>query len=87
MVARWTTVADLTMLDSLRWRLALVDRRQWARAAVGTLAMLALAGLAWWWMFVRFRPPPSIFDTPVDDTLGYLAMKDFSKLQIGRAHV
>ncbi len=76
------TVVEPAWIESLRWRLSLVERRQWMRIFGTTLAAAVLLCVAWWWMFARFRPPPSIFDTPVDDTLGYLAMKDFSKLPL-----
>jgi hypothetical protein len=52
----------------------------------GTVGALALAGLlgygVYWWVEVRFRPPPSIFDSPVDDVLGYFALDDFSQLPV-----
>lgn len=69
-------------LQSWRWRLEQVDlRRAGSVLAVALLAML-LGGGTWWWIASRFRPPPSIFDTPVDGVLGYLALKDFSKLPL-----
>jgi hypothetical protein len=34
------------------------------------------------WNASRLRQPPSIFDTPIDNTLGYLTLKDFSKLPL-----
>ncbi len=49
--------------------------------AVVAMLLLVTVGL-WWWMTVRWRPPPSIFDTPVDDVLGYLAMDDFNELSL-----
>ena len=57
-------------------------RREIGLSAAG-LALAALVGAgAYWWMEVRFRPPPSIFDSPVDDVLGNFALDDFSKLPI-----
>ncbi|HMN96403.1 MAG TPA: hypothetical protein PKC43_11090 [Phycisphaerales bacterium] len=55
------------------------------RAVVATAAALAIAGLvaggaAWW--SSRWKPPPSIFDSPVDGVMAYLAMEDFSRLPI-----
>jgi hypothetical protein len=47
--------------------------------AVGALLLL-LAGLGVWWFELRWKPPPSIFDSPVDDAMGYLAVDDFSQL-------
>jgi hypothetical protein len=57
------------------------------RGAIGKgIAALAVVGAIWgaghYWFVVRWQPPPSIFDTPVDDVLGYLAMDDFSKLPL-----
>jgi hypothetical protein len=73
---------DPAWLDELRWRLRRVEPRQWG-AALGALLLVALVGVsAWWWMAVRVRKPPSIFDAPVNDTLGFLALKDFSKLPV-----
>ena len=73
---------DPAWLDALRWRLRRIEPRQWGSGAAAVLA-IALVGVAiWWWMAVRVRKPPSIFDAPVDDTLGYLSLKDFSKLPV-----
>ena len=56
------------------------------KAAIGVgsalVACLVLGGGAYWWFEARWRPPPSIFDAPVDDVLGYLAMDDFSSLSL-----
>lgn len=58
-------------------------RRRQIGLACGGLVLAAAAGWAtYWWMEVRFRPPPSIFDSPVDDVLGYFALDDFSKLPV-----
>lgn len=55
-------------------------------AIVKGLAGLAVVASVWgagyWWFVVRWQPPPSIFDSPVDDVLGYLTMDDFSKLPL-----
>lgn len=51
----------------------------WAAAAA---AALAIAAGAWWWMAVRWRPPPSIFDSPVDSVLGYFTRPDFNMLPV-----
>jgi hypothetical protein len=59
------------------------NRQRELRLGVGGVALAALLGYgAYWWIEVRFRPPPSIFDTPVDDVLGYFALDDFSMLPI-----
>ena len=58
-------------------------KRREILGAVGALALLGLAGYGvYWWVEVRFRPPPSIFDSPVDDVLGYFALDDFSQLPV-----
>lgn len=52
---------------------------------VGAVAVIIAAGVvvagAVWWSS-RWKPPPSIFDSPVDNVMAYLAMDDFSKLPI-----
>mgnify|MGYP001241278469 CR=1 FL=1 len=48
----------------------------------GTLVLAAIVSLGWWWMAARWSPPPSIFDSPVDDVLGYLTMEDFNQLSV-----
>jgi hypothetical protein len=72
-------------IDAWRYDLErLLDGRE--RAVVGSvgavLAMVLVGTAAWWWFAVRWTPPPSIFDSPVDDVLGYLAMDDFSQLSL-----
>lgn len=59
------------------------EHRQAVLAGGGTvLAVIALIGGGWWWLEARWRPPPSIFDAPVNDVLGYLAMDDFNELPL-----
>ncbi len=61
----------------------LVERRK--QILGGLAALVAGLGLwvaGYWWFEVRWRPPPSIFDTPVDDVLGYLALDDFNHLPL-----
>jgi len=63
---------------------SIVQRVGW-RGGVSILALLLLllmVGGAWNWYSSRWRPPPSIFDSPVQDVMGYLAMDDFSKLPV-----
>jgi hypothetical protein len=61
----------------------LVEHRKRLGQGLGGLALLAvLGGAVYWWVDVRFRPPPSIFDSPFDDVLGYLSLDDFSKLPL-----
>jgi hypothetical protein len=61
----------------------LVEHRKRLGQGLGGLALFALlGGGVYWWVEVRFRPPPSIFDSPFDDVLGYLSLDDFSKLPL-----
>lgn len=46
------------------------------------IVCLLVGGGGWWWIDARWQPPPSIFDAPVDDVLGYLAMDDFNDLPL-----
>ncbi len=62
-------------------RMYLDDRKRLAKIAVGLLvAILVCVGL--FWNATRLRLPPSIFGTPIDNTLSYLTLKDFSKLPL-----
>ena len=70
-------------LESLKYDLEQrLDGRTLAGVAAAVLAVAVVGGGAWWWFGVRWTPPPSIFDSPVDDVLGYLAMDDFSQLTV-----
>ncbi len=57
-------------------------RREITIGAVAVLLAVALSCVLYWWFVVRWKPPPSIFDNPVDDALGYLALPDFNKLSV-----
>ena len=59
----------------------LEDRRRLAKIG-GALVVVILICLGFMWNATRLRQPPSIFDTPIDNTLGYLTLKDFSKLPL-----
>jgi hypothetical protein len=73
----WRDRADEALRDA--WQ----SQRPRIFGAVGGALVLALVGYGvYWWAEVRFRTPPSIFDSPVDDVLGYFAMDDFSKLPV-----
>ncbi|MSQ90398.1 MAG: hypothetical protein EXS01_03250 [Phycisphaerales bacterium] len=73
----------MSYIDFHELRYALRDRREQLIRIGGTLLLLILiVGGAWWWMSARWKPPPSIFDTPVDDVLAYLAMDDFNELSL-----
>ena len=44
------------------------------------LIALIVAGIVWW--MGRWQPPPSIFDSPVDNAVAYFATDDFNALPI-----
>lgn len=75
-------------IDSIRERdLDLGDLWQEQRgrivAGAAVLALVAAVGSAgYWWFAVRWKPPPSIFDAPVNNVLGYLATPDFNRLSM-----
>ena len=73
---------DPAWLDALRWKLRQVEPKRWMAAACALCAVALVSVAVWWFVALRVRKPPSIFDAPVDDTLGYLALKDFSKLPV-----
>jgi hypothetical protein len=70
----------MDLRDLMEW---LNERRGAILRGTAVLLLLALVGGgAYWWAVVRWKPPPSIFDSPVDDVLGYLAMDDFNELPL-----
>lgn len=76
----------MNLIESMRE----VDVAEWASEHRGRLAawggaIVAAAAVtagAWWWFDVRWRPPPSIFDSPVDNILGYFTTDDFNRLSV-----
>ena len=75
----------MNFLSDIKYRLQMADRDSFRRAgAVGGIVLLVLVVVfgGIWWFSMRWQPPPSIFDSPVDDTLGYLAMDDFNQLSL-----
>jgi len=73
----------LTSLDLGVLRDAFERRRREVMLAAAASALLLVVGAAlYWWFAVRWKPPPSIFDSPVSDVLGYLALPDFNQLPI-----
>ncbi len=62
-------------------RIFLDDRRRLFKIGAALLVAILLC-VALGWNFSKLRPPPSIFDTPIDNTLSYLTLKDFSKLPL-----
>lgn len=70
-------------LDLNDLRDSIARRRREVIVGAAALALLIVLGAAlYWWFAVRWKPPPSIFDSPVDDVLGYLALPDFNQLPI-----
>ena len=68
-------------IDTLRHSL---DGRE-KEVLIGTVSVAVLTAVVWlgWiWMASRWSPPPSIFDSPVDDVLGYLTVDDFNQLSV-----
>lgn len=73
--------SDIARLREIDLGEALAEH--WRRLVAPALVLLLVggaAGGAYWWFAVRWKPPPSIFDTPVDGVLGYLATPDFNLL-------
>ena len=66
------------MIPAPEWLLE--DRRR--QVALGASALLVAALAAWWVAASRWKPPPSIFDAPVSNVLGYLTMPDFNQLSV-----
>ena len=82
----------MSILDSIYERKdrldeILEDLWETRRRDLGKIAALAaivacVSYGVYWWMEIRFRSPPSIFDAPVDVVIGYFALDDFSQLPI-----
>ena len=71
--------------ESIRYRIEqLISGRERtvATASIATVFGVLLVLIVVWWLGSRWRPPPSIFDSPVDDVLGYLALDDFNSLSL-----
>ncbi len=66
----------------LAWAVDHRDDGARRKLAAVALALLLVGALLYWWSSVRWKSPPSIFDSPIDDTLGYLAMDDFNHLPL-----
>jgi hypothetical protein len=75
----WWRIEQLLRSDLPNW----FEQRRRGVAMAAALLLLMLAGLGGWaWWSSRWKPPPSIFDTPVDGVLGYLAIDDFNRLPL-----
>jgi len=57
-------------------------RERILRAAAAAVVAALLFSAGWWWFAVRWKPPPSIFDSPVDNVLGYFTTPDFNRLSV-----
>ena len=68
-------------LSDIRWQLE-QRKRELAVGAGATILVIAIALVLWWFLILKWQPPPSIFDSPVEDVLGYLSMDDFSQLPL-----
>ena len=67
--------------SELRWQFE-QRKREFAVGGAGILVVTLILWFAWWFIYVRWQPPPSIFDSPVEDVLGYLSLDDFSQLPL-----
>jgi hypothetical protein len=69
--------------ESIRYRIEqfISGRERTVATVAGVLFLLSVLIMVWW-LGSRWRPPPSIFDSPVDDVLGYLALDDFNSLSL-----
>lgn len=65
----------------IRWQLE-QRKREVGIGATGVVLAIGIILLGWWWFAVKWQPPPSIFDSPVEDVLGYLSMDDFSQMSL-----
>lgn len=68
-------------LSDIRWQLE-QRKREVAVGVGGTVLVLVIAFALWWFLVLKWQPPPSIFESPVEDVLGYLSMDDFSQLPL-----
>ncbi len=77
--------AVTSAIDDLHDRfLEFIDGRERSLATAGgggLLAVVLLIAAGMWWN-AQWKPPPSIFDSPVDDVLGYLALDDFNAMSV-----
>jgi hypothetical protein len=73
-------IESMREVDVAEW---LSEHRGRVAAWAGALAAAAAVSAgAWWWIDVRWKPPPSIFDSPVDSILGYFTTDDFNRLSV-----
>ncbi|MSR33527.1 MAG: hypothetical protein EXS12_01775 [Phycisphaerales bacterium] len=73
----------MTFAIPFQVQMFLEDRKRLAKLGVA-LFVAILVCIALLWNAMRLRQPPSIFGTPIDNTLEYLTLKDFSKLPLDK---
>jgi hypothetical protein len=71
----------MPFFEDIQWKLE-QRKREVVYTTITIAAVVAVMLFSWWWLVVRWQPPPSIFDSPVEDVLGYLSMDDFSQLPL-----
>ena len=57
-------------------------RSQIVTSVAAALVVALLASGSWWFFAGRWKAPPSIFDSPVDNVLGYFTTDDFNLLSV-----
>jgi type IV secretory pathway TrbD component len=67
-------------LADIRWQLE--QRKREVTLGGAVLAGILVLVLLLWLISSGRQPPPSIFDSPVEDVLGFLSMDDFSELPL-----
>ena len=58
------------------------DRDRAVRVLAAASLAALLVGSGWLWLSSRWKAPPSIFDSPVDNVLGYFTTPDFNRLSV-----
>jgi hypothetical protein len=58
------------------------DRDRAVRVLAAASLAALLVGSGWLWLSSRWKAPPSIFDSPVDNVLGYFTTPDFNRLTV-----
>jgi len=58
------------------------DRDRAVRVLAAASLAALLVGSGWLWVSSRWKAPPSIFDSPVDNVLGYFTTPDFNRLTV-----
>ncbi len=69
------------MISGMGMRLG-ADRDRAVRILAAASLAALLVGSGWLWIASRWKSPPSIFDSPVDNVLGYFTTPDFNRLTV-----